>query len=388
MSVFEVPVGPQHPALKEPLHFLFEVEGECVVGVRPRLGYNHRGIEKLAESKTYIQNALLTARICGICTYAHTTCYTTTAEELMGVEAPPRAQYIRVALAELERIHSHLLWLGVMMHEIGFDTLFMYCWRDREKVLDIFELTTGNRVQHAVNTVGGVRRDLTPSMVEAMKKAVSYVGERVKRYRDIVLKEKTVKVRTEGVGPLKPRDAISLCAVGPTARASAVKRDVRVDDPYIAYDEVPVHMVVDDGCDVLSRILVRCDEMLESVNIILHALERLPDGPVRVKVPTRAGPGEVVGRVEAPRGELLYYIRGDGTNKPSRMKVRTPTLANIPALCKMLEGCYIADIPAIIACIDPCIACMERVTFIRDGKSWSWSGEKLRRYGMRWYGIR
>ena len=390
MSVLiDVPVGPQHPALKEPLHFLFQVDGEYVVDVRPRLGYNHRGIEKLAESKTYLQNALLTARICGICQYAHSTCYTQTAEKLLGVEAPPRAQYLRLVLAELERIHSHLLWLGVMAHEIGFDTMFMYCWRDRETVLDLFELTTGNRVQHAMNTIGGVRRDFTPSMVETVKKAITKLRKRLKYYEQLVQKERTIRVRTENIGFLSPRDVVDLCAVGPVARASGVKRDVRLDDPYLVYDEVDFHIVVDDGCDVLARTLVRCREMVESADMILNALERLPDGPVRVKAPTRAGKEEVIGRVEAPRGELFYYIRGNGTNKPERLKVRTPTIANILSLCKMLKGCYIADIPPIIACIDPCIACMERLTFIDPkGRRWSLSHEELRRYGLKWYGLK
>lgn len=385
MSIIEVPIGPQHPALKEPLNFTFEVEGECVVGVKFRLGYNHRGIEKLAETKNYIQNTLLSARVCGICTYAHTTCYTTTVEKLMGVDIPERAQYIRVIMAELERIHSHLLWLGVMMHEIGFDTLFMYYWRDREQILDLFEIITGSRVQHAMNTVGGVRRDITQEEMKIVMKSMDRLEKRMKYYKNVTLRERTIRIRSEDVGILKPEDAIALCAVGPTLRASKIKSDVRFDDPYVAYDRVSFEVCTGDGYDVFSRILVRIDEVFESIRIIRQALEGMPSGAIRIKVPMRAE-GEVVGRVEAPRGELMYYIRGDGTSKPYRVKIRTPTLANIPALCKMLEGCYIADIPAIIASIDPCIACMDRITILRNDKIEVWNWNKLRRYGIKWYG--
>ncbi|PDM26393.1 NADH dehydrogenase subunit [Candidatus Bathyarchaeota archaeon B24-2] len=379
--MIKVPFGPQHPALKEPENFTFEIDGDIVVAVKPRIGYNHRGIEKAFEQRTYIQNLYLAERICGICSDAHTTCYTQAVESLLGVEAPPRARYIRVIVAELERIHSHSLWLGIAAHEIGFDTLFFYYWRDREVVMDLLESISGNRVHYAMNTIGGVRRDISPEKVSMIKKGLDFLEERMKRYIEMMKTDQTVLKRTEGVGVLKRRDAIDLCAVGPTLRASGVKNDVRADDPYAAYDEIPFNVVTHDGGDVLSRILVRCEEILESIEITRYALDHMPEGMTRVRVPMAVPPGETVSRVEAPRGELIHYAKSNGTARPERYKVRSPTLGNIPALCKMLIGCHVADIPIILAGIDPCFACMDRMTFIdlRNGDEWVWTMQELRR---------
>ena len=379
--MIKVPFGPQHPALKEPENFTFEIDGDIVVAVKPRIGYNHRGIEKAFEQRTYIQNLYLAERICGICSDAHTTCYTQAVESLLGVEAPPRARYIRVIVAELERIHSHSLWLGIAAHEIGFDTLFLYYWRDREVVMDLLESISGNRVHYAMNTIGGVRRDISPEKVSMIKKGLDFLEERMKRYIEMMKTDQTVLKRTEGVGVLKRRDAIDLCAVGPTLRASGVKNDVRADDPYAAYDEIPFNVVTHDGGDVLSRILVRCEEILESIEITRYALDHMPEGMTRVRVPMAVPPGETVSRVEAPRGELIHYAKSNGTARPERYKVRSPTLGNIPALCKMLIGCHVADIPIILAGIDPCFACMDRMTFIdlSNGDEWVWTMQELRR---------
>ena len=380
-SIIKVPFGPQHPALKEPETFLFEVDGEIVVDVKPRLGYNHRGIEKAFEHKTYIQNIYLAERICGICSDAHTTCYTQAIEELLNVEAPPRARYIRVIIAELERIHSHALWVGIAAHEIGFDTLFMYVWRDRETVLDMFEMISGNRIHYAMNTIGGVRRDIHVAMVPKIIKGLDFLEERLKYYLHIVQTEQTILKRTADVGILKPKDAVNLCAVGPTLRASGVKNDVRADDPYAAHDEIPFNVITHDGCDVLSRTLVRCEEMLESIKIIRYALDSMPEGIIRVQVPKKVPQGEVVSRVEAPRGELIHYAKSNGTTKPERYKVRSPTLGNIPALCEMLLGGHVADIPIVLAGIDPCFACMDRMAFVdtKKNKKWVWTMQQLRR---------
>jgi len=380
-SIIKVPFGPQHPALKEPENFLFEVDGEIVVDVKPRLGYNHRGIEKAFELRTYIQNIYLAERICGICSDAHTTCYTQAIEELLNVEPPPRARYIRVIIAELERIHSHALWVGIAAHEIGFDTLFMYVWRDRETVLDLFEMISGNRIHYAMNTIGGVRRDIHVAMASKIEKGLDFLEDRLKYYLNVVQTEQTILKRTVGVGILKPKDAVNLCAVGPTLRASGIKNDVRADDHYAAYDEIPFNVITHSGCDILSRILVRCEEMLESIKIIRYALDHMPKGIIRVQVPTKVPQGEVVSRVEAPRGELIHYAKSNGTTKPDRYKVRSPTLGNIPALCKMLLGGYVADIPIVLAGIDPCFACMDRMAFvdIKKNKKWVWTMQQLRR---------
>jgi len=355
-----IPFGPQHPALKEPENFMFEIEGEYVVDVKPRIGYVHRGIEKAIEDRTFIQNLYLVERICGICSHAHTTCYTQAIEEILGAKIPPRAKFIRTIIAELERIHSHYLWIGWTAHEIGFETLFMYLWRDREIVMDLLELISGSRVHYAMNTIGGVRRDLPPEMVERVRKGLDVLEDRTKYYKKIVMTEPTISKRTAGIGKLKPRDALALCAVGPTLRASGIKRDVRADDPYIAYDEIPFNVITHNGCDVMSRLFVRCDETFDSISIIRYAMDHLPKGKIRIKVPRKIPEGEAVSRVEAPRGELIHYVKTNGTTKPERYKVRSPTLGNIPSLCKMLVGGYIADIPIVIAGIDPCFSCTDR----------------------------
>jgi membrane-bound hydrogenase subunit alpha len=377
----KVPFGPQHPALKEPEFFLFEVDGETVVDVKPRIGYVHRGIEKAFEFRTYIQNIYLAERICGICSHAHTLCYTQAIEELLGTEAPPRARYIRAIIAELERIHSHSLWVGIAAHEIGFDTLFFYVWRDRETVLDILEMISGNRIHYAMNTIAGVRRDIPTFMVPKIKNGLDFLEKRFKYYLEIAQTEQTILKRTVDVGVLKPKDAVDLCAVGPTLRASGVKNDVRADDPYAAYDEISLNVITHDGCDVLSRVLVRCEEMLESIKTIRYALDRMPDGIIRVRVPMKIPQGEAVSRVEAPRGELIHYAKSNGTTRPERYKVRSPTLGNIPALCKMLIGGQVADIPIVLAGIDPCFACMDRMAFVdvKKNEKWVWTMPQLRR---------
>jgi NADH-quinone oxidoreductase subunit D len=387
MSTFRIPFGPQHPALEESISFTFEVEGEKVVSVKPRLGYMHRGIEKLAEERTYAQNTHLVERVCGICSQAHSICFSQAVEEIIDIEIPARARYIRTVMAELERVQNHLLWLGITAHEMGFQTLFMYTWRDREVVLNIVEAVTGKRVNYGINTIGGMRRNLTTELIKQISKGLKIIEERTNYYKKICTSESTVLNRTIDVGILTQRDALKLSAVGPTIRASGIKRDVRADDPYAAYDEISFNVITYDGCDVASRLWVRIDELFESMNIINEALDNLPKGDVRANVPKNVQEGESLNRVEAPRGENAHYLRADGTDRPFRLKIRAPTLANILALCEMFVDMNIADIPVVIAGIDPCIACAERITFIDMEKKsrWIWGREELRRFSQKWY---
>jgi len=267
---FVIQVGPQHPALKEPENFMFKVDGEIVVDVEPRIGYNHRGIEKAMESRTYIQNLYLVERVCGICSNSHQTCYTQNVEEVLGMEIPERAKYIRVFVAELERIHSHLLWLGVAAHEIGFDTLFYYVWRDREVVMDLLEMVSGNRVNYAIPTIGGVRRDISAEKIPEYKKMLDVLEERTKYYKSVAASEKTIQNRTVGVGFLSKADAIRLCAAGPNLRCCGVASDIRRDNPYLVYDEIPFNVISYEGGDQLAQILVRVDETQESIKICIY----------------------------------------------------------------------------------------------------------------------
>jgi membrane-bound hydrogenase subunit alpha len=386
-----IPFGPQHPALKEPENFTLTLLGEKIVEAGVRLGYNHRGIEKACEERTYVRDLYLIERICGICSHSHATCFIQAVEEIAGLDTPRRALYIRSLIGELERVHSHLLWLGVAGHEVGFDTLLMYTWRDREVVMDLLALLTGNRVNYGINTLGGVRRDITPEQTEDILKAVDTLEGRTRYYSGVVTEETTLIRRLSGVGVMTQADALRLGAVGPTARASSVDRDIRRDDPYAAYGEVTFNVVTSDCCDVYGRTLVRVGELMESYSIIRQLVKNLPDGPISVKAPRRVPAGEALSRYEAPRGEDVHYVRANGTDKPERVKVRAPTLANTQSVAKMLEDRYLADMPIVLAAIDPCFSCTDRAIVASDARSGgagvlSW--EQLRSYSIEWYRAR
>lgn len=383
---FIVPIGPQHPALKEPGHFAFSVDGEIVTGATVRLGYVHRGIEKGAEDRNWTQNLYLFERVCGICSHVHATALAIGAEKLAGVQAPPRAQAIRILLAELERVHSHLLWLGVAAHEGGFDTLFMYSWRDREIVMDLLEAFSGNRVHYSVNLIGGVKYDVTPELRDAILKGVDTLEERTRHYLKVVTSDETFLGRTRGVGGMTREQAELFGAVGPTARASGVPRDIRIDAPYEAYTTFPAQLVTDEGGDLLARFVVRIKELFESYRLVREILDRLPEGELTVRVPRRIPAGETVSRVEAPRGELFYYLKSNGSEKPERVKVRTPSLCNWASVIQVAVGHKLADMPMILSGIDPCFSCNDRMVELQRGSSiqvMTW--EELRQYGINFY---
>ncbi len=384
-ETFVLPVGPQHPALKEPTSFRFKVDGEYIIDADLRLGYNHRGMEKGCEARTYVQDIYLLERVCGICSNAHMTCFAQGVERLMGIEPPPRGLFIRCLMGELERIHSHLLWLGVAGHEIGFDTFFMYTWRDREVVMDLLEMVSGNRVNYGMQTFGGVRRDLDGTQIKTLLEGIAALKARTPYYLNLGATEPTMVARIKGVGLLPKQKAIELNTAGPTARASGVDFDVRKDDPYAGFgDLIPFTIVTDDGCDVLARVVVRAKEMMASYDIMEFILKNLPAGEIRTKAPRRVPEGETVSRVEAQRGECIHYIRANGTDKPDRVKVRAPTLANWPATLYMLRGAFLADIPIIMAAIDPCLSCTDRMAVISDcrGNEKVWDWETLRQHGI------
>jgi NADH-quinone oxidoreductase subunit D len=383
---FKIPVGPQHPSLKEPESFSIALKGEKILGIDVRLGYNHRGIEKACEERSYIQAMYLIERVCGICSHSHSTCFIQAVEEIGKIEVPPRALYIRSIIGELERIHSHFLWLGVAGHEIGFDTLLMYSWRDREVIMDILAMLTGNRVNYGINTIGGVRRDIKDAHKKEILKSIELLEERTKYYIKLALEETTIIERLSGVGTLTKQQALHLGAVGPTARASEVDRDIRRDDPYSAYSQVTFNVITDNHNDVYGRTIVRLKELLESYSIIRQLLDKLPEGPIVVKVPRKIPAGEALSRYEAPRGEDIHYVKANGTEKPERVKVRAPTLANIQTVKYMLQDRYFADLPIVIAAIDPCFSCTDRSISIEKNRSKEvlrWN--ELRNYSIEWY---
>jgi NADH-quinone oxidoreductase subunit D len=381
---FTVPIGPQHPALKEPGFFEFTVEGETVISGTVRLGYAHRGIEKATESRTWVQNLYLLERICGICSHIHALAYALGVEKLAGVTVPPRAQAIRELTAELERIHSHLLWLGVAAHEAGFDTLFMYSWRDRETVMDIFEEFSGSRVHHSVNTLGGVKFDLTPAHIDSIRRGLDYLDERARYYLDLVQNDPMLNGRTRAIGIMSETDAARLGVVGPTARASGLLRDLRVEAPYSAYPSFPVQPVTETAGDLHARFIVRVREILESIRVIRVILDALPDGDIQARMPRKIPAGETISRVEAPRGELFYFIKSAGGDMPERIKVRTPTLCNLASVLELSRGRQMADIPMLLVGVDPCFSCNDRLVTVRraeTGERLALDWDQLRRKG-------
>jgi NADH-quinone oxidoreductase subunit D len=387
MSEIKIPVGPQHPALKEPESFSLTLEGERIIDAEAKLGYNHRGIEKACESRNYIQDIYLIERVCGICSHSHSTAFIQAVEEVAGVDIPARAKFIRTIIGELERVHSHLLWLGVAGHEVGFDTLFMYSWRDREAVMDILALLSGNRVNYGINTLGGVRRDIDKEEARKILDLLKPLTERTEYYIKMATNEPTFIGRLSGVGKLSKEKAEELGAVGPTARGSAVDRDVRRDDPYAAYGQVPFKVIIDDHADVLGRTIVRVYELLESYKMIKYLIQNLPEGPITVKVPRKIPAGEAISRYEAPRGEDIHYVRANGTDMPERVRLRAPTMANLASIREMLNGGYLADVPIVIAAIDPCFSCTDRaIQVVQSGKGseiMNWG--QLRAYSIDWY---
>lgn len=353
-----IPFGPQHPVLPEPIHLTLELQDEIVVGATPRIGYIHRGLEKLVEKRDYVDYVLVAERICGICSFIHGYTYCHGVETLMGIQAPPRAEYLRVIWSELSRIHSHLLWAGLYADAIGFESLFMQTWRLRELVLDIIEETTGGRVIFGSCKVGGVRRDVGNDKLKEILKKLEDMNKDFVSFVKIFREDSTIKHRTCGIGVMSAEDAWDLGAVGPTLRGSGVASDMRTLG-YAAYKDLRFEPIVETAGDSYARCLVRMREIVQSVDIIREAVGKIPDGPVDQKV-TGTPTGEFYARVEQPRGEVVYYFKGNGTRNLERLRVRTPTFSNIPAIVRMLAGCHFADVPVLIMTMDPCISCTER----------------------------
>jgi Ni,Fe-hydrogenase III large subunit len=355
-----IPVGPQHPLLKEPLSFSLDIAGERITDARVNVGYVHRGIERLAQDRTYAQNVAVVERICGICSHAHTTAYCQAVEGLLDLQIPPRGAYIRVLMCELERIHSHLLWLGVLAEAIGFTTIFMYTWRERDVILDILEDVSGGRIAHAANLIGGVRMDITAEQGHALLARLRACRQEMILFQDMLERDRSFHLRTEGISVVDRARAHQLGLLGPIGRASGCTYDVRRAAPYAAYPHLEFEVITATAGDVWSRAYVRVQEVLQSFDLCHQIIQALPEGPIAARVPRRVPAGEIVTRVEAPRGELIYYIRSDGSNQPARLKVRTPTLPALAALEEMLPGCETADLASVIAGADLCIACADR----------------------------
>jgi len=353
-----IPFGPQHPVLPEPIHLDLVLDDEKVVEAIPSFGFIHRGLELLCTKKSFQDLVLVAERICGICSFIHGLGYSQSIEKIMDIPVTERAHYLRVFWSELSRIHSHLLWLGLTADAAGFESLFNHCWRIREKILDIIEETTGGRVIFGVCKVGGVRRDVDDDTLKRILGQLKEIEADYNNISEIFIRDYTIRHRFSGVGVLSRDDAHRLGAVGPTCRGSGVNQDLRKLG-YAVYNDLDFEPITESEGDSYARCMVRVREINLSFELIRQAVNKIPDGPVDIKV--KGFPeGEFFSRLEQPRGEVVYYVKGNGTKFLSRFRIRTPTFANIPALVHMLAGCELADVPVIVLSIDPCISCAER----------------------------
>jgi Ni,Fe-hydrogenase III large subunit len=353
-----IPFGPQHPVLPEPLQLKLVMEDDTVVEAIPSVGYVHRGLEKLAELKDFQQTIYIVERVCGICSFMHSMAYARGIEEIMNIQIPERAEYLRVIWAEIGRMQSHLLWLGLLADAFGFESLFMESWKIREKVMDILEMTTGNRVIISANKIGGTTKDLTDDHMKFILKSIDEIEKNLKEIEKVFINDYTVKKRLIGVGVLTKEDVINYSCVGPVARASGVEFDLRKTG-YSAYKYLSFEPITEQSGDSYARTVVRIKDLYQSMSLIREAIGKIPKG--EIAVPFKGFPnGEVISRVEQPRGEAIYYMKANGTKNLTRLRIRTPTFANIPSLLKMLPGCKMPDVPVLILTIDPCISCTER----------------------------
>ena len=355
-----VPFGPQHPVLPEPIHLDLVLEDEKVVEALPSIGFIHRGLERLAETKDFLEMTYVAERICGICSFIHGQGYCQAIEQLMNIQVPERALYLRTMWGEMSRIHSHLLWLGLAADAFGFESLFMHSWRVRESLLDIVEETSGGRVIFGVCKVGGVRRNIDNEKLKSIRERLKNIEKMSREITRVFKTDGSVKRRMAGIGVLSKEDAYDLGAVGPMLRASGVNQDMRKRG-YAAYGKLSWEPVVETAGDCFARSIVRMREVYQALDLIYQAIDNIPDTEIDVKVTGNPPAGsESFMRLEQPRGEVVYYLKGNGTKFLQRFRVRTPTFANIPALVVMLKGCQLADVPVIVLTIDPCISCTER----------------------------
>lgn len=374
-------LGPAHPALKEPVMFTLDIEGERIKKADFVPGMAHRGIEWMGMRRNCIQVMYLAERICGICGITHSMSFARAVEQIAQIQVPTRAHYVRSIVGELERIHSHLLWAGVAAHELGFDSAFYLAWRVRENVMDLLEYLTGNRVHYAIIQIGGVRRDIVPDQFPRIEESMKFFEDAYAKLAAVFLDDTTVQMRCRDCGVLTYDEARLLCPVGPTARASGIKKDVRIDHSYAAYGDIEIDYMTPDLLtgevrgDVYDRIITRLLEVKQSIGIVRQLLAMMPDGPL-LAIPKPAvllaklkgASGEAVGRHEAPRGEVMHYVRlAAGVEEPAAWKVKASSYSNYLAWIPMMEGEQIADIPIIAASIDPCISCTDRVALLKGG---------------------
>jgi NADH-quinone oxidoreductase subunit D len=380
-------MGPQHPSTHGVLRLLLEIDGETIVRIRPDIGFLHTGIEKTCEAKFYQQVIPMTDRIDYLCPMTNNFAYVLAVEKLLGLEVPPRALWIRLMLNELTRINSHLVWLGTHAMDIGAMTVFLYCFREREEILKMFEMVAGQRMMTSYFRVGGVSMDLPLGFLDYIKNFAAYFPDRIEQYSDLLTNNPIWIGRTKGVALITRNDALELMLSGPTARGSGVDWDLRRDMPYGGYEKLDFKVPVATGGDVFARYQVRMEELRESISMVKQAIANLPDGAYKADAPKIVLPdrekmktqmeslihhfkivtegftvpeGEVYQGVESPRGEMGYYVVSDGTAKPYRVHMRSPSFANLNAIGVMCEHNLLADVVAAIGSIDIVLGDVDR----------------------------
>ncbi len=360
MTRYQMPVGPLYVALEEPMYFKLELEGETIKGLHISAGHVHRGMEYLVMKRNFYQNITLTERICSLCSNSHPTTFCMALEEIAGIEVPPRGHYLRVIADEIKRVASNLFNVGIMAHIIGFTSLFMHVLETREIVQDIKETLYGNRMDLGANCIGGVKYNLDAERIAYLITRLDEIEPAVAEIHQIYSTHRSILTRTRGVGVLPQSIAREYGLIGPVARASGVEYDVRAKTPYAIYPELDFATMTRPDGDVWSRAMVRLDEVKMAITLIRQCLMQLPDGPVAIVGMPTIPAGEAVAKTEAPRGELIYYLRTNGSDMPERMKWRVPSYPNWDALHVMMRDNTVADVALIVNSIDPCISCTER----------------------------
>ncbi len=371
-------IGPYHPLVIEPEMYQVTISNGKVTDVLIDMGYTHRGIERLMQTKTIKQSLFLAERVCGLCSQAHSTAYCQAVENVFGLEIPPRAKYLRTIVFELDRLHSHYMWFALLAHTMHESESFMTLLNARENLMDLIEALCGNRVHFSVNTIGGIRRDAPEGVLKAI---LAKTGEFSKISNEAMKLTKALKPKISGIGLLPRNKARAFSVVGPILRASGVNSDIRRDDDYLVYGDLDFDVIVEDGCDVYSRAMVRAREIDETIKILEQLVRQTPGGEILAEV-GKPPVGEDCGRVEAPRGELIYYARLNGTNYPERIKLRPPSYVNVRSVPEMLRGEKVENIPPILESLDRCISCTNRISLVdeKTGKVTKMSMEELRRF--------
>lgn len=356
-------MGPQHPSTHGVLRLILTLDGETVVDCDPVIGYLHSSLEKIGERKTYRQFTTYTDRFDYLNALGNNLVYVQAVERLLGIEVPPRCQHIRVIMAELNRIASHLVYFAALGVDVGATTVFLYAFREREATINLLEHATGQRLLYNYLRIGGLRNDLPPDFLDGLRHFLSYFPARIEEYNDLLTRNRIFRARMEGLGVLPPEKAIEYGCTGPVLRGSGVPWDIRKIEGYAAYPEYDFDVPIQPYGDAMSRHLVRVEELRQSVAILRQAVEKLPDGPIRADgVPRviKPPPGEVFERVESPRGELGCYIVSDGSERPVRLRWRAPSFYNLQALREMVRGHLVADVVAILASIDIVLGDVDR----------------------------